>query len=109
MDSCIKRAQVERKDGQRLLDHNGRRTPFWLKIVFGFYRYLLGPFVHAVGGAGFGCRYSPSCSHYAEQAFRQYSFFQAFRMSVMRIIRCNPWINAPYFDPLPSAARKVRT
>ncbi len=37
------------------------------------------------------CKYYPSCSEYALECFRKYSFFKALAKSCWRILRCNPW------------------
>jgi hypothetical protein len=36
------------------------------------------------------CKFYPSCSQYAEQAFYKYSFFKALGLTLRRIVRCNP-------------------
>ncbi|TGK18130.1 membrane protein insertion efficiency factor YidD [Leptospira fluminis] len=46
------------------------------------------------------CRFTPSCSEYALQAFHEYNFFQASFLSGKRILRCNPFFAAGE-DPLP--------
>ena len=46
------------------------------------------------------CRFTPSCSNYALQAFQKYSLPKAIYLSVWRIIRCNPFCQGGY-DPLP--------
>lgn len=46
------------------------------------------------------CRFTPSCSSYAYQAFQRYSFFKALALSSWRILRCNPFCRGGY-DPLP--------
>ncbi len=46
------------------------------------------------------CRYQPTCSEYARQAFVKYGFIKGFRLSVKRISSCNPWGGSGY-DPLP--------
>ncbi|MBQ9097526.1 MAG: membrane protein insertion efficiency factor YidD [Clostridia bacterium] len=46
------------------------------------------------------CRFYPTCSQYALEAFTKYRFFKALRLSVLRILRCNPWGKSGY-DPLP--------
>ncbi len=46
------------------------------------------------------CRFYPSCSDYATQAFQQYGFLKAFYLSANRISRCNP-MSEGYFDPVP--------
>jgi putative membrane protein insertion efficiency factor len=46
------------------------------------------------------CRYSPTCSEYAKQAFQQKNFVVAIGLSVWRILRCNPFSKGGY-DPVP--------
>lgn len=51
------------------------------------------------------CRFHPSCSEYAIQAFKEYSFFEALYLSIHRISRCNP-LSQGYFDPVPPNPKK---
>lgn len=37
------------------------------------------------------CRYHPSCSRYALEAFQEYGFIVGFGLAAWRLIRCNPW------------------
>jgi putative membrane protein insertion efficiency factor len=46
------------------------------------------------------CRFEPSCSNYALQAFRKYNVFKALALTVWRVLRCNPFCKGGY-DPLP--------
>ena len=45
------------------------------------------------------CRFNPSCSEYAVQAFTKYGIFKGTIKSVWRIVRCNPFNNGG-FDPV---------
>jgi putative membrane protein insertion efficiency factor len=45
------------------------------------------------------CRFNPSCSEYAVQAFTKYGFLKGSLKSIWRIIRCNPFNNGG-FDPV---------
>jgi len=45
------------------------------------------------------CRFYPSCSQYALEAFSHYGFFRAFWMSVKRILKCHPFHPGGY-DPV---------
>jgi hypothetical protein len=45
------------------------------------------------------CRYYPTCSSYAIDAFRKKGFFKGFLLSLWRILRCNPFSPGGY-DPL---------
>lgn len=46
------------------------------------------------------CRFTPSCSEYALEAFEKYPLHKAFYLSGWRILRCNPFCRGGY-DPLP--------
>lgn len=45
------------------------------------------------------CKYYPTCSQYALEAFSRYGFFKATIKSIWRILRCNPFSKGGY-DPL---------
>ena len=45
------------------------------------------------------CRFTPTCSQNALEAFEKYNFFKAFGLTVWRILRCNPFSKGGY-DPL---------
>ncbi len=48
------------------------------------------------------CRFYPTCSIYAINAFCQHGLMTAIVLIVWRIIRCNPWGQCGY-DPVPSS------
>ena len=54
------------------------------------------------GRLGVQCRFEPSCSAYALEAYCRYGFVKATRATVSRILRCNPLNNGPTVDPLES-------
>ena len=49
------------------------------------YRHTLGLFV---GGR---CKYHPSCSQYAIDAFGRHGFLRGLVLAAWRLLRCNPW------------------
>ncbi len=51
------------------------------------------------------CRFYPTCSAYALEAFQKRGFFVGFGLSVWRILRCNPF-GKPGFDPVPEKKPK---
>ncbi|MFP4078300.1 MAG: membrane protein insertion efficiency factor YidD [Candidatus Izemoplasmataceae bacterium] len=53
------------------------------------------------------CRYKPTCSHYAKEAFETRNFFYAALLSIWRILRCNPFSKGGY-DPVPKPKVKKR-
>lgn len=58
------------------------------------YQVVLGPFL---GGA---CRFTPSCSNYAIEAFETHGFFRGALLAARRILRCHPF-GGSGFDPVP--------
>ncbi|AYV56101.1 membrane protein insertion efficiency factor YidD [Leptospira barantonii] len=52
------------------------------------------------------CRFTPSCSEYAAQAFQEYGFFRALQLSTWRILRCNP-LSRGFEDPLPPNIKRT--
>ena len=46
------------------------------------------------------CRFTPTCSAYAIEAFTKRGFFAGLILTVWRILRCNPFARGGY-DPVP--------
>lgn len=46
------------------------------------------------------CRFTPTCSAYAIEAFQKRGFFAGFILMTWRILRCNPFGRGGY-DPVP--------
>ncbi|MDD3477451.1 MAG: membrane protein insertion efficiency factor YidD [Candidatus Izemoplasmatales bacterium] len=59
----------------------------------------------ATSGRAPTCRYSPTCSNYAVQAYENYNFFYATVLTVWRILRCNPFSKGGY-DPIPKIKKE---
>ena len=51
------------------------------------------------------CRFTPTCSLYAIEAFQKRGFFVGFFLTVWRILRCNPFSRGGY-DPVPERKKK---
>ena len=66
--------------------------PFILMIRM--YKYLLSPLLPNA------CRYTPTCSQYAEEAIKKYGILKGIFLGAKRISRCHPWGGHGY-DPLP--------
>ena len=50
------------------------------------YRWTLRPLL----GSG-SCKYHPTCSQYALDAFRRYGLVRGSILAGWRLLRCNPW------------------
>lgn len=70
------------------------------KLLLHFYRYLVSPLVHLLAGVGYGCRFEPSCSRYAEQALEEHGIWRGGLLALKRVCRCHPW-GGSGFDPVP--------
>ena len=87
-------------------DHDGPRpwlasplrrlaiAPFTLPIRL--YRLTLSPFI---GGQ---CRFEPTCSHYALDAYHTHGPIKGTRLTLWRLMRCQPLVKGGY-DPVPPA------
>ena len=47
------------------------------------------------------CRYYPTCSRYAYEAITKYGAFKGSWLALKRFLRCHPFHNRDYFDPVP--------
>lgn len=51
------------------------------------------------------CRYNPTCSQYAIEAYQKFNFFYATFLALKRILKCNPLFKGGY-DPVPLARKE---
>jgi uncharacterized protein len=58
------------------------------------YQFTLSPLM---GGQ---CRYEPTCSRYAIEAYQQFGALRGSWLTVRRILRCHPFVRGGY-DPVP--------
>jgi len=63
-------------------------------IIIKIYRLVISPIKPVC------CRFAPTCSEYALQAFMMHGFFAGFILAFYRVLRCNPFCHAGY-DPVP--------
>lgn len=65
------------------------------------YKFCVSPFFGDV------CRFEPSCSDYALDAFSKHGILKGSLLSLWRILRCNPWAKSG-LDPVPEREIKQR-
>jgi len=65
------------------------------------YRKFLSPLI------GPHCRFTPTCSAYAVEAFQKHGFWKGGILTLWRILRCNPFGKAGY-DPVPEQFPRKR-
>lgn len=67
----------------------------WLMLaLIAFYRCCISPLLPPA------CRYTPTCSQYAQEAIRKYGPFRGGWLALKRILRCHPFGGSGY-DPVP--------
>jgi len=65
-----------------------------LVLLVRLYQRLISPVL------GPRCRFAPSCSHYAVDAWQEHGLLRGSWLAVRRIGRCHPW-NPGGHDPVP--------
>ncbi len=77
-----------------------RAKPALIKLPFWIYQKILSPALHAFTGAQAGCRFEPSCSHYAQEAIEVHGAWRGGALAAHRLARCHPFSRGG-FDPVP--------
>lgn len=47
------------------------------------------------------CRFIPTCSAYAKEAYSKFNFLKASYLTTKRLLKCNPLTKMGTYDPLP--------
>ena len=50
---------------------------------------------------GVQCRFTPTCSHYGEEAIRRHGFARGGYLAAKRVLRCGPWTPTGTVDQVP--------
>lgn len=62
--------------------------------LISFYRTCISPLIPPT------CRYTPTCSQYAQEAIKKHGPFRGGWLALKRILRCHPFGGSGY-DPVP--------
>ena len=49
------------------------------------YQLIISPYL------GNNCRFYPTCSNYAMEAIERFGAIKGLKMSILRLLKCNPW------------------
>lgn len=77
-----------------------------LLALISLYQRTLSPALPALLGPTCGCRFSPTCSHYAAEAVRTHGALFGAGLAARRLVRCTPF-SAGGFDPVPPRCTRV--
>lgn len=78
-----------------------KRLPGWALIgLIRIYQHTLSPALPVLTLGRCGCRFSPTCSHYAVEAIRTRGVVTGVALAVVRLLKCTP-LHPGGFDPVP--------
>ncbi len=76
----------------------GTRSSEAIKIIvlllIRFYQLIIGPLLQP------SCRFYPTCSNYAKEAYQKHSVSMATQLTIKRICKCHP-LGSYGYDPVP--------
>jgi len=84
-----------------------RLPEYGLRGLVWLYQRTLSPVLPAVFGAACGCRFSPTCSHYAAEALRSHGAIRGLYLAGRRLVKCTP-LHPGGFDPVPARRAQPR-
>jgi len=71
------------------------------------YQRTVSPALAAANPLG-GCRFAPTCSHYARDALHEHGLFAGLFLTARRVVKCGPW-HSGGVDPVPPRRAPVCT
>jgi putative membrane protein insertion efficiency factor len=71
------------------------------------YQRTLSPALPVLTLGRCGCRFSPTCSHYAVEAIRTHGALAGLALGLTRLVKCTP-LHPGGFDPVPPRAAAPR-
>ena len=76
-----------------------------LTLAIRLYQLTISPAQIFLFGAGSGCRFTPTCSHYALEAVQKHGAVAGGWLATKRICRCHPWGKGGH-DPVPECGMR---
>jgi uncharacterized protein len=85
---------------RRILISFTRLPSLILLALIRVYQCTVSPALPALLGPACGCRFSPTCSHYAAEAVRTHGVLAGSWLAARRLLKCTP-LHAGGVDPVP--------
>lgn len=79
----------------------GRIPSAALLVSIRVYQRFLSPALRIAGGPLSGCRFAPTCSHYAAEAVVTHGALTGAWLAACRLVKCTP-LHPGGFDPVPA-------
>lgn len=93
--------------GSSLLRRVTQLPTLGLLAAVRLYQRGVSPVLPAVFGPNCGCRFAPTCSHYAAEAIRTRGALVGLALTLWRLLRCTP-LSAGGLDPVPPPSPSLR-
>lgn len=71
-----------------------------LLLLIRVYQKTLSPTLPVIFGPSFGCRFAPTCSHYAAEAVQTHGALTGSLLAIVRLFKCTP-LHPGGHDPVP--------
>lgn len=71
-----------------------------LLLLIRLYQKTLSPALPVIFGPSFGCRFAPTCSHYAAEAVQTHGALAGSALALVRLLKCTP-LHPGGHDPVP--------
>ncbi len=78
-----------------------------LLLSIRLYQRILSPALPILTLGRCGCRFSPTCSHYAAEAIRCHGALAGTALAFVRLVKCTP-LHPGGFDPVPPRPSNLR-
>jgi putative membrane protein insertion efficiency factor len=78
-----------------------------LLLLIRVYQRFVSPALPAIFGSTCGCRFAPTCSHYAAEAIRVHGTIAGVIFAAIRLVKCTP-LHPGGFDPVPARRGRPR-
>lgn len=75
-----------------------------LVVLIRIYQYTLSPALPVLTMGRCGCRFAPTCSHYAVDAIRIHGVIRGVALAAVRLVKCTP-LHPGGLDPVPPRAQ----
>lgn len=63
--------------------------------IFLIFRFCISPFIPHT------CKFTPTCSLYASESVQEWGFFIGAKLTLIRMLKCNPFSKAHGLDKVP--------